>query len=482
MSEFSQAQRPRQEGVGTERPPASEQEEVARPRHRRAQAETSVTDVSREAARSGEQPYTVWSSERAFILSTAAAGVGLGNLWRFPTIAGENGGAAFLFCYLIAVLFFSVPFAALEIAAGRRAHGSTLASFSSLSSRLVVLGIVVVLLTLMIDSYYFVVTGWTLGYAVEATLGALPSFEAFTSGYASVVFFLITCALVTAVLFFGISGIERFARVMMPALILAIIGLCIFSLAVGDSARALSFLFKPDLSQLSNDEVWRAAFGQAFYSLTIGQGYLITYGSYLPKRVNVLRSVLSIASVNSIVAILAGLAIFPLLFSAGLNAAGGSALAFNALPKAFAEHSWGAFVAPIFFWLFFLAAFSSCIGGAKVVTAAIREQLSVFSSKLSVLVGLAAIIALGLPSAFSYSPLNLQVNGIPVLDFIDRTLGTNAVLIVALISICALAWSIPCAQWQRQLGLRTPWLADSVVWLSRACPLLLLGAATLRLL
>lgn len=477
MSHSDSKNRPRQHGQGTERPPSYEREEASKPRQHRAQAESCVTDVSREAARSGEQPYTVWSSERAFILSTAAAGVGLGNLWRFPTMVGENGGATFLLCYVIAVLLFSVPFAALEIAAGRRAHGSTIASFASLGRGLVIIGAAVVLLTLVIDSYYFVVTGWTLGYALEATLGVLPSFDAFTNGYASVAYFLITCGLVTAVLFFGISGIEQFARIMMPVLIVSIVGLCFFSLTTGDAIQASKFLFHPDLSKLSDDAVWRAAFGQAFYSLTIGQGYLMTYGSYLPRRVNVLRSVASIASVNSTVAILAGLAIFPLLFAAGLDPAGGSALAFNALPSAFAQNSWGNIVAPVFFWLFFLAAFSSCIGGAKVVTAAIREQVSGTSSRWAVVIGLAAITLLGLPSAFSYSALGWHIDGTPVLDFVDQTIGTNAVLVVALISIGTVAWSVSPERWQRQLGLRTPWLADTVVWLSRLGPVLLLSVA-----
>lgn len=482
MSDSKSEDRPKQHGPGTEEPPSYDQEATLKPRHRRAQAETSVTDVSRDAAQSGEQPYTVWSSERAFILSTAAAGVGLGNLWRFPTMVGENGGAAFLLCYVIAILFFSVPFAALEIAAGRRSHGSTIASFSHLGRGLVLIGFVVVLLTLMIDSYYFVVTGWTLGYAVETTFGATPDFEAFTSGYASVIYFLITCALVTGVLFFGVSGIERFARIMMPGLILIIVGLSVLALTIGDAAKATTFLFKPDLSRLTDNTVWQAAFGQAFYSLTIGQGYLITYGSYLPRRVNVARSVLSIASINSTVAVLAGLAIFPLLFAADLEPAGGSALAFNALPDAFEHNGWSNIVGPIFFWLFFLAAFSSCIGGAKVVTAAIREQMSRVGPRLAVLIGLGAIAVLGLPSALSYSTLNWQINDMPVLDFVDRTIGTNAVLTIALISISALAWSLPIQRWQRQLGLRTPWLADTVVWLSRTCPLLLLGAGILYLI
>ncbi|WP_237059969.1 sodium-dependent transporter [Microbulbifer sediminum] len=481
MSESMASEGPGAEGQGTGRPPAFEHEHVSRPRQRHAQAETAVSDVSRTAAEQGEQPYTVWSSERAFVLSVSAAGVGLGNLWRFPTMVGENGGAVFLLCYVLAVSLFAVPFAALEIAAGRLAHGSTISSFQRMGRRLVVIGLAVVLLTLIIDSYYFVVTGWTLGYALESSLGAVPDFLTFTGGYASASYFLVTCVLVAGVLFFGVSGIESFARIMMPALMAAIVGLAIFALATGDAGRTAAFLFMPDFAKLGDDSVWRAAFGQAFYSLTIGQGYLITYGSYLPQRVNVARSVLSIASVNSIVAVLAGLAIFPLVFAAGLDPAGGSALAFTTLPKAFDHNGFGNLLAPVFFWLFFLAAFSSCIGGAKVIVAAVREQVTAVGSRLAVVLSLGAIALLGLPSALSYSKLDWRIDGVPVLDFVDRTIGTNAVITVALVGTCALAWANPSDHWQRQLGLRSRWLADALVWSGRAAPPLILAAGFLQL-
>jgi NSS family neurotransmitter:Na+ symporter len=168
-----------QQGAATDAPPDTSEDRAqpdararapnASPRAPSAQA-ACLTDVSREAAAQAEQPVALWSSERAFVLSTAAAGVGLGNLWRFPTLVGENGGGAFLLAYACAVVLFAIPFAALEIAVGRQTHGSVIASFRRLGRIFMPVGVAVVLLTLVIDSYYFVVTGWTLGYAVEATL------------------------------------------------------------------------------------------------------------------------------------------------------------------------------------------------------------------------------------------------------------------------------------------------------------------------
>lgn len=448
------------------------------PRHPRPQAatgEAAVTDPSRPAARRGERPYAVWSSERAFVLSTAAAGVGLGNLWRFPTMVGENGGAAFLIAYAVAVLAAGIPFATLEVAAGRLAQGSTIASFRQVGRRLAPLGWGVVLLTLVIDSYYFVVTGWTLGYAVESTLGPSPAFDAFTAGYRSVWYLLGVGGLVTVVLLFGLSGIERFARVMMPLLVVVVAGLAVFGLANGGAGQALAFLFSPTLDRLAAPEVWRAAVGQAFYSLAIGQGYLITYGSYLPPRIHVARSVLSVAAINSAVAILAGLAIFPLVFAAGLDPGAGSELAFVTLPKAFEAMGAAAVLAPVFFWLFFLAAFSSCLGGAKVVTAALRETLPRLRARGAVLLGLAAITLLGLPSALSYAAPAWTLGGRPVLDAIDRTVGTNGVLAATLATALVLSWSLSGARWSRQLGARRPALTRLIVWLARLTPLGLIG-------
>lgn len=271
-------------------------------------------------------------------------------------------------------------------------------------------------------------------------------------------------------LLLGLSGIERFARVMMPLLVAVILGLAVFGLTNGGAGRTLAFLFSPDLGRLTAPEVWRAALGQAFYSLAIGQGYLITYGSYLPPRIHVVRSVFSIAAINATVAVLAGLAIFPLVFQAGLDPGAGSELAFTTLPKAFEAMGAGALLAPVFFWLFFLAAFSSCLGGAKVVTAALRETVDRLGARGAVLAGLGLITALGLPSALSYAAPGWSIGGRPVLDFVDRMIGTNGVIIATLATAAALSWSLSHGRWQRQLGARAPRLTTGLVWLARLAP------------
>jgi NSS family neurotransmitter:Na+ symporter len=454
------------------RPAAGRREPTATPRQETGQAAARVTDASRTAAERREQPYPAWSSERAFVLSTAAAGVGLGNLWRFPTLVGETGGGAFLLAYALAVVLFAIPFAALEVAAGREAHGSVIASFRRLGRAFAPAGVAVVLLTLAIDSYYFVVTGWTLGYAVEATLGAAPDFGEFTSGYASVRGMAATGLLVAGILAFGLSGIERAAQILMPVLLLALAGIAAWGLSGGAAGRALDFLFAPEPARLADPAVWRAAFGQAFFSLTIGQGYLITYGSYLPRRVHVPRAVASIAAINSGVAILAGLAIFPLVFAAGLDPGAGAELAFETLPRAFAGVAGGPVLAAAFFWLLFLAALSSCLGGTKVVTAALRERWPRLGPVVSVVLGVAAILALGLPSALSYAPPEWTLGGRPVLDAVDRTLGSNGTILAAIGVSLILGWRFSRAHLCRQFGLR-PGAARALGWLARGAPVAL---------
>ncbi|PWL32689.1 MAG: sodium-dependent transporter [Marivita sp. XM-24bin2] len=440
------------------------------PRQKSSQAAAELTDVSREAAERAEQPYALWSSERVFILSTAAAGVGLGNLWRFPTLIGENGGGSFLLVYAVAVVLFAIPFAALEIAVGRDTHGSVIASFRRLGRYFVPLGIGIVLLTLAINSYYFVISGWTLGYAVEATMDTAPTFSEFTTGYASLWWLGATGLLVAAILAFGLSGIERAAQFLMPLLLLTLLGIAVYAFRNGATSEALSFLFSPDPVRLGDPAVWRAAFGQAFFSLTIGQGYLITYGSYLPLRVNVPRSVASIAAINSGVAILAGLAIFPLVFEAGLDPGAGSELAFETLPRAFQQMGGSSILEPVFFWLLFVAALSSCLGGAKVVTAALREQWRWIGPVSGVLLGVIAIVVLGIPSALSYAAPGWTIAGSPVLDSVDRLVGSNGTILTAIASSLVLAWRFSPDHIGHQFGLHQR-AANALSWAVRIAPL-----------
>lgn len=392
-----------------------------------------------------------WSSETAFIFSMAAAAAGLGNLWRFPYIAGENGGGAFILAYLVALFVVVLPVMVLEVAAGRLAEGNTVQTYRSVRRAAAAYGWFVVGLTIVITSYYLVVTGWTLGYAADAVRGDLRPFAAFSEGYASVWYFLAVLVLAWLLLVRGLAGLERFSKAMMPVLFAVILVLAWRGTAMPGWDEAVAFLFESDLSRLGERTVWIMAFGQAFYSLAIGQGYLVTYGSYVPRKVNLLRACVIVAIAETAVALAAGLMIFPYVFSLGIDPAQGSDLALSVMPRVFAELGYGGLLAILFFGLFFLAAFSSAVAGMKVIVSAVTEEFTLAERK-AVALTVAGLAVLGLPSALSFTPLGLTIAGQPVLEWVDQAVGTNVVLASGLFGAAFLAWFVPRERLDLALG------------------------------
>lgn len=383
-----------------------------------------------------------WSSEKAFVLATAAAAVGLGNIWRFPYIAGENGGGSFIFAYLVAVIVIGLPLMLVEVSAGRAEHGGVVKTFRRANKHAAWFGWLVVLLTLLIMSYYFVITGWTLGYAVDASLGAVRSFDEFTSGAAPLLYFGAVTALTALVVFKGVKLIELLSKLMIPILILIVLFMTGYSLTLAGAGEAMAFLFTPDLSALTSPVLWALAFGQAFYSLAIGQGYLMTYGSFSPKKINLPRATGTVAALETGVAIIAGLMIFPIVFTFGLNPAQGTELAFATLPLAFGNISIGPVLAIVFFWLLFLAAISSCIAGMSVVKTAIEEEMRLTRGWATVAAFL-ALLPLGILSAFSFTPMEFELLGRPFLEVMDIITANQIVIISGLVGGAILSWSVP---------------------------------------
>ena len=387
----------------------------------------------------------LWSSERAFILSSAAAAVGLGNLWRFPYMAGENGGAAFIIAYLIAVVAVGIPLMILEMAIGRRVRGGVIATFRYLHPKIAAFGWMLIILAVIIMSYYLVITGWTLGYAVASFTGDLPAFGEFTNGYGSLWYFLLTTLLVGWLVARGVSGIERMAGWLMPVLLLTVGSLALFGLTLAGRTEALRFLLSPDYSALGQPRLWMFAFGQAFYSLAVGQGYLVTYASYAPDDADLQRSAVIISGVETGVALLAGLMIFPVVFTFGFAPDAGSELAFNTLPAVFKVMPMGAVMAVIFFSLFFTAALSSCIAGVKIISAAVQEEFRL-PQGMAVYLSTAILLALGVPSALSFTPVQLSLAGRPFLDFMDMFAATQIIVAVGIIGGALIAWLVPRKQ------------------------------------
>jgi NSS family neurotransmitter:Na+ symporter len=291
-------------------------------------------------------------------------------------------------------------------------------------------------------SYYFAVTGWTLGFAVESYLGSSRSFAEFTDSYTSLFYFFLALIVSALVVSKGVKTIEFLSKIMMPFLILIVILLAGYSLSLDSASRALSFLFKPDFPSLGNLNVWFLAFGQAFYSLAVGQGYLITYGSFLPKKVNLPRAAGWVALVETSIAMLAGVIIFPIVFSFGLDPQEGTQLAFTTLPLIFKSIPFGAYLAMAFFTLFFLAAISSCIAGMEVVKTAFREEFYL-SHKKATFWAFLPVTPLGFLSALSFTPVGFSLFGRPFLEVLDLFAANQVVVASALIGGGIISWTVP---------------------------------------
>lgn len=419
-----------------------------------------------------EESRAEWTSEPAFIASMAAAAVGLGNLWRFPYIAGENGGGAFVVAYLLALVVVVMPIMILEVAAGRLAKGSTVQTFRQVGRFGVVYGWFVVLITMVITSYYLVITGWTLGYAVDALRGDLKGFDEFSTGYASLWWFVVVTMLAAFVLARDVRGIEQLSKLLMPVLLAVIIGLVFAASRTPGWEQTRSFFFDIDWSRMADGKLWAFAFGQAFYSLAIGQGYLVTYGSFIPRTTHVPRACIIVASVETSVALLAGWMIFPFVFSLGLAPDEGSQLAFETLPRVFDGLPGGAWLAVLFFGLFFAAAFSSSLAGLKVMIAAVAEEFRL-RNVTAVLVVTLLMLVLGAASALSFTPLQWQIAGQPVLDVLDQIAGGNVIIFSGVLGAALFCWFVPPQKIRTVLGTASRWFEWRIYLVGRYVPLIM---------
>lgn len=420
-----------------------------------------------------EESRAQWSSEPAFIASMAAAAVGLGNLWRFPYIMGENGGGAFVLAYLIALLVVVMPIMILEVAAGRLSKGSTVGTYRQVNRFGVVYGWFVVLVTMAITSYYLVITGWTLGYATDALRGDTRVFNEFSAGFNSLWYFLAVIAMAAMVLARDVRAIETLSKLLMPALVLVVIFLVYRASLTPGWQEAKEFFFHVDWARMLDGKLWGFAFGQAFYTLAIGQGYLVTYGSFIPRKTHVPRACLVVGVLETSVALLAGWMIFPFVFSFGMEPGQGPALAFETLPRVFAELPGGGMLAILFFGLFFAAAFSSSLAGLKVMVAAVAEEFRLRNTEAVLLVS-AVMVVLGTASALSFTPLEWHIAGEPVLDVIDRVAGGNVIIFSGITGAALLCWFIPPQRMRTVLGTGNRWWEWRIYLVGRYLPLLVL--------
>jgi len=354
-----------------------------------------------------------WGSKVGFILAASGSAVGLGNIWRFPYTVSKNGGALFVLIYIIAVLFIAYPVLIAEVSLGRFSNKNPVGAFKSIrpKGKWKYAGYLGVLTGFMILSYYAVVAGWTVGYFFKAITGkfakidkgtATQVYTNFTSNSLLQIILLTLFILLTVyVVSRGVSsGIEKFSKILMPLLFGILLLLLIRSLTMQGASKGLEFYLKPDFSAFK-PRVILEAMGQAFFSLSLGMGTMMTYGSYINKRENLPSATAWVAFFDTLIAIVAGLIIFPAVYAVGMQAtSGGPGLVFKILPVIFAKMPGGVIFGSLFFLLLAIAALTSTISVLEVPVAFFIDEKKWNRKKSAITVGAITLI-FGVPSALS---------------------------------------------------------------------------------
>ena len=374
-----------------------------------------------------------FGSKIGVILATVGCAVGLGNIWRFPYMLGENGGAAFLLVYISCILFLGIPVMITEFFIGRYSRKNAAGAFKVMApgTKWSVIGYNGVAAAFLILGYYAVVSGWTLEYIVQAFSGSLEGknatdfadeFTAFSTGvFRPILWTVVFIALTHIIIVSGVKeGIERASKVMMPMLFLILIALCVRSITLPGASEGLTFLFNPDFSKIDSSVVL-SAMGQAFFSLSIGMGCLITYASYFGKQTNLQTTALQVTILDTLVAVLAGVMIFPAVFSFGIEPTTGPELVFITLPNVFEQLPFGNIWSFVFFVLLALAALTSTISLHEVSTAYVHEEYHISRKKAAVIVSVGVTIV-GILSSLSMGVLSsytlFGLNFFNLLDFV----------------------------------------------------------------
>ena len=385
-----------------------------------------------------------WTSRLTFILAAVGSAVGLGNIWRFPYIMGQNGGAVFLIVYLLLILTICfIPLMA-ELYMGKFLKKDCVSAYESINSKFKVLGYLNPITGILISSFYFIVGGWIINYIFLGLVNAQISdfseyFGTFTQTSLPTCLFTITflfmCVFFTAR---GIKkGIEFANNVLMPMFAVILVGLIIFSLTLPNAHLGLEYMFKPDFSKI-NAHMLLAALGQALFTLSIGMGALLTYGSYIKEDKSITKSAYTIIFSDTMFALMAGIMIFPAIFSFGLEPSSGAGLVFVTLPYIFSQIPHGNIVSVAFFVLLFAAAITSGISIIEVPIATMVERFKFTRTKACVLL-FCIVSALAIPATLSFGILDgFKILGRNIFDFLDFA-TSNLLMPLNALFLCIIA-------------------------------------------
>lgn len=405
---------------------------------------------------STEEKRDSWSNNFGFIMATAGAAVGLGNIWRFPYTCGENGGGAFIMTYILCVLFIGMPVLIGELMIGRASGRGGAGAFSDLVKKNKKLwgavGLLGVIIGFVITSYYTIIAGWTMEYLFQSISGGFSGidgtnsqnfFDTFLQSDMRQIFWhIVFTAITVTILLGGISGgIEKAAEILMPILLFILFGLAIYGLNLeakmaeeaGTSPKALEFLFKPDWSKFTSKSIFEAL-GQAAFSLSIAVGTMVAYGSYLSKKENIAGLGSIVVFMDTLVGLLGGIVIFPIVFAFGLDPEAGTGLIFVTLPALFSQVPGGEILAPIFYILLFFAALTSSVSLLEPAITHLMDEFGYKRSPSTIVTGFISIL-LGIVWVLTDS---LQLDGL--FTNVDKLVSTLLVPGEAVLLAIFLGW------------------------------------------
>lgn len=404
-----------------------------------------------------------WRSGSGFLLAALGSAIGLGNIWRFSYVAGENGGGTFLIIYMAVVFLVGIPLLLGELALGRSAQRESAAAFEALApaSRWGYLGWLGVIVAGLILAYYGVIAGWVLKYLWVHLSGATQSLAAggFPTGFRDfiahpvepIAWQFAAMLLTTAIVALGVDrGIEAVSKWLMPVLGLLMVALALHSVTTPGFQRGVEFLFRPDWFALTRPEVYLAALGQAFFSIGLAMGVMVTYGSYVDRDRRLPRAAAAVAIGDSFFAVVAGLVIFPAVFSFGLDPAQGPALAFVVLPEVFSAMAGGAWIGGAFFALLAIAAVTSAVSLLEVTVAFAMHRFGWSRARASLSLG-GLIFLLGTPTSLGFGPWAgiTFPGGRAILDAVDFIAADILLPLNGLLIAVFLGWV-----WQRHEALQ----------------------------
>jgi NSS family neurotransmitter:Na+ symporter len=420
-----------------------------------------------------------WGSRSGFILASIGFAVGLGNIWRFPYVTGENGGSAFVIIYLLCAFGIGVPILMSEFLVGRRGAKSPPYAIGDVSVEAGLkpvwswVGNLTIVTAFGILISYAVVAGWVLYYFYQALQGTLLTatpelaalrFEQALANPVSLIFWgAVALGAAGAIIASGVQqGIERAVKILMPTLFVLLLLLMIYNLFVGGMPEALNYLFKPDFSKVTG-ATFLAALSQAFFSIGVAMAGMMMFGAYLPKSISIAQSAMIIVAADTVVALLAGLMIFPMVFHNGLDVGAGTGLIFQTLPVAFDRMDSGALVGAVFFLLLCVAAITSIVGLAEPVTGYVQERLEVSRRRATVFT-FGALLPCSMVSALSFSSwAGVSMFG-QSLDYWIEYLPNQVMLPVGGLLIAVyVAWRLPKQMSCEELGITNP-IGFSVWW------------------